>query len=92
MRFLLDSILKINKIILLMVINIFILFCIVLLIENDLRKTYGLRCSTPFQPDPISGFEPDPGCSDTTISLYQLYFININVFVSNLCGSDFNLG
>ena len=28
-------------------------------------------CSTPFRSDPIGRSEPDPGCSDTTISLYQ---------------------
>ena len=39
------------------------------------------RCSTPFRLDPISRSELDPGCSDTTILLYQIHFININVFV-----------
>ena len=34
------------------------------------KKSYfKWQCSTPFRSNPIGGSEPDPGCSDTTLSV-----------------------
>ena len=49
--------------------------------KNIIILHYG---STPFRLDPIDRSKPDPGCSDTTKSLYQNHF-------SKTRGSDFNL-
>ena len=35
-------------------------------------------CSSPFRSDPIGGSELDPGCYDTTISLYQNHLSKTN--------------
>ena len=54
-------------------------------------------CSTPSRSDQIGGSEPDPGCSDTTISLYQNHLSKTNGSVTfqlalkpfQICGSVF---
>ena len=53
---------------------------------DDRKSTSAeVECSISFRPDLIGGSELDPGCSVTTISLYQNH-------LSKTRGSDFNLG
>ena len=57
----------------------------VLLLLSSPTCVKGITVAPLFQPDSIGGSEPDPGCSVTTISLYQNH-------LSKMCESDFNLG